>query len=454
MNDLSRQQEYLLLGLDVGSTTVKAAVVKPDEPKPLFVRYRRHHAEQMHAMRLLLEEVREAFPQAAFRIAVCGSGGKPIADCTGIHFVQEVVANASAVRHLYPQTRTAIELGGQDAKIIFFQYDENAGQLVTRDMRMNGSCAGGTGAFIDEIAALLKTPTEGFEALASQGETVHSISGRCGVFAKTDIQSVLNAGGAREDIALSAFHAIAKQTIGGLSQGLDITPPVIFEGGPLTFNPTLVRVFCERLQLSEDEIIRPAHPDTIVALGAALSIPELFGQDATDVHVLDHVIAQLRQAETQRKHVVSKHAEPYFSTEQACRAWRKLHESPQIPPITAQAGDTLRVYIGVDAGSTTSKLVLIDEQETVIDKFYANNRGDPIQVVRQGLMELYERYAQRGIRLEVLGLGTTGYGEHMLAKAFGADGRDGCPCRCGADVCAGCQLCAGYRRTGYESYVD
>lgn len=421
MNDLSRQQEYLLLGLDVGSTTVKAAVVKPDEPKPLFVRYRRHHAEQMHAMRLLLEEVREAFPQAAFRVAVCGSGGKPIADCTGIHFVQEVVANASAVRHLYPQTRTAIELGGQDAKIIFFQYDENAGQLVARDMRMNGSCAGGTGAFIDEIAALLKTPTEGFEALASQGETVHSISGRCGVFAKTDIQSVLNAGGAREDIALSAFHAIAKQTIGGLSQGLDITPPVIFEGGPLTFNPTLVRVFCERLQLSEDEIIRPAHPDTIVALGAALSIPELFGQDATDVHVLDHVIAQLRQAETQRKHVVSKHAEPYFSTEQACRAWRKLHESPQIPPITAQAGDTLRVYIGVDAGSTTSKLVLIDEQETVIDKFYANNRGDPIQVVRQGLMELYERYAQRGIRLEVLGLGTTGYGEHMLAKAFGAD---------------------------------
>ena len=115
-----------MLGLDVGSTTVKAAVVKPDEPTPLFVRYRRHHAEQMHAMRLLLEEVHEAFPQAAFRIAVCGSGGKPIADCTGIHFVQEVVANASAVRHLYPQTRTAIELGGQDAKIIFFQYAENA----------------------------------------------------------------------------------------------------------------------------------------------------------------------------------------------------------------------------------------------------------------------------------------------------------------------------------------
>ena len=193
MNDSSRQQEYLLLGLDVGSTTVKAAVVKPDEPTTLFVRYRRHHAEQMHAMRLLLEEVHEAFPQAAFRIAVCGSGGKPIADCTGIHFVQEVVANASAVRHLYPQTRTAIELGGQDAKIIFFQYDENAGQLVARDMRMNGSCAGGTGAFIDEIAALLKTPTEGFEALASQGETVHSISGRCGVFAKTDIQCSMRA---------------------------------------------------------------------------------------------------------------------------------------------------------------------------------------------------------------------------------------------------------------------
>uniref|UniRef100_UPI003D7D5A9A acyl-CoA dehydratase activase n=1 Tax=Butyricicoccus sp. TaxID=2049021 RepID=UPI003D7D5A9A len=421
MNDSIKHQDYLLLGLDVGSTTVKAAVLRPGEQKPLFVRYRRHHAEQMHAMRLLLEEVQQAFPQETFRIAVCGSGGKPIADCTGIHFVQEVVANASAVRHLYPQTRTAIELGGQDAKIIFFQYDENAKQLVARDMRMNGSCAGGTGAFIDEIAALLKTPTEQFESLASQGSTIHSISGRCGVFAKTDIQSVLNAGGAREDIALSAFHAIAKQTIGGLSQGLDITPPVIFEGGPLTFNPTLVRVFCERLHLSEEEIIRPEHPDTIVALGAALSIPELFGEDAADVHELGEKIAQLQQAEHQSKHTVSKHAELYFSTDEACQAWRKLHESPKIGQSSAQEGDTLRVYIGVDAGSTTSKLVLMDENETVIDRFYANNRGDPIQVIRQGLMELYESYAQRGIRLEVLGLGTTGYGEHMLAKAFGAD---------------------------------
>lgn len=148
-------------------------------------------------------EAAAAFPERMFRIAVCGSGGKPVAEAMGVHYIQEVVANAAAVRALYPQTRTAIELGGQDAKIIFFYYDEAEGRLIASDMRMNGSCAGGTGAFIDEVAALLKVPTEEFEGLAAQGARVHDISGRCGVFAKTDIQSVLNSGGRREDIALS-----------------------------------------------------------------------------------------------------------------------------------------------------------------------------------------------------------------------------------------------------------
>jgi len=159
------------------------------------------------------------------------------------------VANSVAIRELYPRARVAIELGGQDAKIIFFHLDGASDQLMATDMRMNGSCAGGTGAFIDEMAGLLKVPPEGFEALASRGTHVYDISGRCGVFAKTDIQPLLNQGVSREDIALSALHAIAKQTIGGLAQGLEIQPPVLFEGGPLTFNPTLVRVFAERLGL-------------------------------------------------------------------------------------------------------------------------------------------------------------------------------------------------------------
>ena len=229
---MRKESRSLRLGIDVGSTTAKVVVLDTQTQAVLFSRYQRHHAEQARTVRQLLKEAAAAFSERMFRIAVCGSGGKPIAEAMGVHYIQEVVANAAAVRALYPRTRTAIELGGQDAKIIFFYYDEAAGRLIASDMRMNGSCAGGTGAFIDEVASLLKVPAEEFESLASQGTCVHDISGRCGVFAKTDIQSVLNSGGRREDIALSAFHAIVKQTIGGLAQGLELKAPIIFEGAP------------------------------------------------------------------------------------------------------------------------------------------------------------------------------------------------------------------------------
>ena len=413
------QKKALRLGIDVGSTTVKTIVMEVPSNKVLFTRYERHHAEQGKTVQRLLQEVVKAFPGETFRVAICGSGGKPVADRIGAYYIQEVVANAAAVRALYPQTRTAIELGGQDAKIIFFSYDENEGRLVTSDMRMNGSCAGGTGAFIDEIAAILKTPAEEFESVAAQGKTVHSISGRCGVFAKTDIQTILNAGGSREDIALSAFHAIAKQTIGGLAQGLELKPPVIFEGGPLTFNPTLIKVFAERLQLKEDEIIRPEHSDTIVAHGAAIAVDELFPEEQQEDFSLEQAISLLdTPIQTEEYHAQTKR---YFESEEECTKWREAHAMPDVVPLPLKSGDVLRVYIGVDAGSTTSKLVLMDEEERVIDRFYANNQGDPIHVVKRGLLELHQKYNNMGVTLEVLGLGTTGYGELLLNAAFGGD---------------------------------
>ena len=275
-NMAQADSKVLRLGVDVGSTTVKTVVLDPNTNGVLFTRYQRHNAHQAATVRQLLTEAAGRFPDVRFRIGVCGSGGRPIAAALGGHYVQEVVANAAAIRALYPQVRTAVELGGQDAKVIFFHYDENAGWLQTSDMRMNGSCAGGTGAFIDEIAALLNVPADEFEHLAAQGKTVYSISSRCGVFAKTDIQPLLIQGAERTDIALSTFHAIAKQTIGGLSQGLELTAPIIFEGGPLTFNPTLVRVFAERLGLEEADIVRLEHPETIVARGTAIAVDELF----------------------------------------------------------------------------------------------------------------------------------------------------------------------------------
>ncbi|MDO4175158.1 MAG: acyl-CoA dehydratase activase [Eubacteriales bacterium] len=418
---MHHSNDLLCLGLDIGSTTVKAVVCKPDSAEVLFSQYRRHHAEQAQTVRHLLKEIHTAFPDYRFRIAVCGSGGKPIAERIGAHYVQEVVANASAVRTLYPQARTAIELGGQDAKIIFFYYDQAAGRLVASDMRMNGSCAGGTGAFIDEIASLLKTPVEQFNALAEQGTTVHSISGRCGVFAKTDIQSILNQGGSKQDIALSAYHAIVKQTIGGLAQGLKLQAPIIFEGGPLTFHPALVQAFAQRLQLRPEDIICPENSDTIVAEGAALAMSELFDNAETDSIDLPDAIAALHTAMQQPKQEQISRSQCYFDSDEACVSWIKRHSPPSLDKPILDRGDVLPVYIGIDAGSTTSKLVFLDEKEHVIDSFYSNNRGDPIRVVRHGLMQLHQKYDDLGVTLDVRGLGTTGYGELMLAKAFGAD---------------------------------
>ena len=409
----------LRLGLDVGSTTVKAVALDPGDNSVLFTRYQRHNAHQAATVRQILEEAAGRFPDARFRIGVCGSGGRPIAGALGAGYVQEVVANAAAVRALYPQVRTAVELGGQDAKVIFFQYDEAAGKLQASDMRMNGSCAGGTGAFIDEIAALLNVPADAFEQLAARGKTVYSISGRCGVFAKTDIQPLLIQGAERADIALSTFHAIAKQTIGGLSQGLELTAPIIFEGGPLTFNPTLVRVFAERLGLAEGDIVRPEHPETIVARGTAIAVDELY-PDGDDALTLTEALERLDRAPA-RVESAAGAGRPFFADDGERDAFLRRHRAELRTPVDATDRKVLRGYIGIDSGSTTSKFVFMDEDERVTDTFYANNQGEPLKVVRQGLLALAEKYEKRGIPIQVLGLGTTGYGEQMLSAAFHAD---------------------------------
>ena len=415
MNEIMK---YVNLGLDIGSTTVKAVLTDRQSGRILFRRYQRHHAEQRRTLCQLLGEIRDKFAGLPMRVAVCGSGGRPLADQMGACYVQEVVANGAAVRALYPAARTAVELGGQDAKVIFFRQEKD-GALTTSDMRMNGSCAGGTGAFIDEIAALLNVPADAFEQLAARGKTVYSISGRCGVFAKTDIQPLLIQGAERADIALSTFHAIAKQTIGGLSQGLELTAPIIFEGGPLTFNPTLVRVFAERLRLKPSDIIRPEHPETIVARGTAIAVDELFpGRD--DAMTLAEALKRLDRAPARVERAAGT-GRPFFAGDGERDAFLRRHRAELQTPADAADRKVLRGYIGIDSGSTTSKFVFMDEDERVTDTFYANNQGEPLKVVRQGLLALAEKYGKLGIPIQVLGLGTTGYGEQMLSAAFHAD---------------------------------
>ena len=408
------------LGIDVGSTTAKAVVFDPLAQRVLFSRYVRHNAHQVETVATLLRTVAKEFPGCSFRLVACGSGGTTIADALGVPFVQEVVANSLAVRRGHENVRCAIELGGQDAKMVFFERDEKSGATTVADMRMNGSCAGGTGAFIDEMAALLKVPVEQFDELAARGQSVHQVSGRCGVYAKTDIQPLLNQGVSKEDLALSSFHAIAKQTIGGLAQGLDIHPPVIFEGGPLTFNPTLVRVFAERLELVEDDIVIPQNPETIVALGAALAADELFA-DNENCLVADPLDAADTLDKAAASPAPSTRGTAYFASPDERSAWEASHAlAPQTPP-NPVPGSTVRAYLGIDSGSTTTKFALVSPDGKLVDSFYAPNEGEPLDVARTALIALRDRYRAADATLDILGVGTTGYGELMFAKAFGAD---------------------------------
>ena len=408
------------LGIDVGSTTAKAVAFDPLAQRVLFSRYVRHNAHQVETVASLLRTVAKEFPGCSFRLVACGSGGTTIADALGVPFVQEVVANSLAVRRDHENVRCAIELGGQDAKMVFFERDEKSGATTVADMRMNGSCAGGTGAFIDEMAALLKVPVEQFDELAARGQSVHQVSGRCGVYAKTDIQPLLNQGVSKEDLALSSFHAIAKQTIGGLAQGLDIHPPVIFEGGPLTFNPTLVRVFAERLELADDDIVIPQNPETIVALGAALAADELFAdnENCLVANLLDAADILDKAAASPAP---STRGTAYFASDEERSTWEASHAlAPQTPPDPVP-GSTVRAYLGIDSGSTTTKFALVSPEGKLVDSFYAPNEGEPLDVARAALIALRDRYRAAGATLDILGVGTTGYGELMFAKAFGAD---------------------------------
>ena len=411
------------LGVDIGSTTVKVALVDAVTGEVVYHRYRRHGARQRETAVGLLRDLSAAVPGVTARGCFTGSGGRDLAERVGLGHVQEVVANSVAVQRFHASARVAIELGGQDAKVIFFHPDPHTGELQASDMRMNGSCAGGTGAFIDEVATLLQVPVERFDDLAAEGTRVHQISGRCGVFAKTDIQPLLNQGVPRSDLALSTFHAVARQTIGGLAQGLRITPPVVFQGGPLTFNHTLLRVFAERLDLAADQVIRPRQPEVFVAHGAALAVPLVF-PDTPELPVSE-IAARLEAAVSVPSAPAAEsggHGNgPLFATPEERAAFEERHRRPAWTRATFPPGTSVPVWIGIDAGSTTTKLVLLDDTGRLLDAAYSHNRGEPLRTGARLLGEILERYLAEGVDIEIRGLGTTGYGERLFAAAFHAD---------------------------------
>ncbi len=406
-------------GVDIGSTTTKL-IAFDEDGETIYSSYKRHNADQVQSVIDALAGLSSQTGNIELKVALTGSGAKRIAEYLSVPFIQEVVANSLALKENYDYVHTAIELGGQDAKMIFFSQKEEDTSMNVADMRMNGSCAGGTGAFIDEVASILKVPIEEFNDLASQGKCVYDISGRCGVYAKTDIQPLLNQGVSKADLALSAFHAIAKQTIGGLAQGLDIEKPVAFEGGPLTFNPRLVEVFAERLGLEGRDVIVPPNPEMMIARGAALSLDLMFA-DEKETHTIEELTSTLNRLKVEGDGEEVPKGRPFFANEEEEKLFKERSALPQVPHLDPRPGQVIRAYLGIDSGSTTTKFVLMDEQENILDSFYAPNEGDPLLVARNALIKVRDRFRKAGADLEILAAGATGYGELLFSKAFSTD---------------------------------
>ncbi|MCL1947997.1 MAG: acyl-CoA dehydratase activase [Chitinivibrionia bacterium] len=409
------------LGLDMGSTTVKCAVWDREIGEVVHTDYRRHDSAVKLTLLKILRDIDKKFGgDIKFCAVFTGSQSSGFAAKLGVSHVQEVIAVSIAIAKFYPKTLTSIELGGQDAKILFFSQEDETAVL---DMRMNGVCAGGTGAFIDQMASLLNIKSENFNELASAGKKVYDISGRCGVFAKTDIQPLINQGVPREDIALSCLHALAKQTIGGLAQGMEIKTPILFAGGPFFFIPKLVDVFCERLGIEKKgDFIIPENAQTLIAVGAALSLDTALGNKRQNPMKIDEILKKLKDNILDVPSVLgNKKSEKFFDSGADFAEFNKRYKFDDFSFKKYKKGEKVSVFVGIDAGSTTTKFVALDEKKNVIYSFYKNNLGKPVDTAKSGLLEFENYYKEQDVQIEIKGLGTTGYGEILFAKAFGAD---------------------------------
>lgn len=388
------------IGIDIGSTTVKVVVLNETQ-EIIFQSYERHFSRVREKTSEVLSSIAEQFSGEDVHVAVTGSAGLGVAKACGLEFVQEVFATAGAVEQYLPQTDVVIELGGEDAKIIFL-----TGGL---EERMNGSCAGGTGAFIDQMATLLGVRTEEMDALAAKHEKIYAIASRCGVFAKTDIQPLLNQGARREDIAASVFQAVVEQTIAGLAQGRKIEGRVAFLGGPLSFFSTLRDRFVKTLHLSPENALFPKEAAHFVALGAAL-----YAQKFSTV-LFDRLLENLKTA----KHVrsMTNVLEPLFHTQKEYAAFVERHSACTVEEADA---DTYvgKAYLGIDAGSTTLKMALVSCEGKLLYSFYTPSRGNTVEIVKGQLIKIYQLC---GDRVRIAGSAVTGYGEDLIRSAFGVD---------------------------------
>ena len=389
------------LGIDIGSTTVKVAVID-DNNKILFADYERHYANIQETLASLLKKCKGELGELSLRPNITGSGGLTLSGYLHIPFVQEVVAVATALQDYAPRTDVAIELGGEDAKIIYF-----TGGI---DQRMNGICAGGTGSFIDQMASLLQTDAAGLNEYAKNYKAIYPIAARCGVFAKSDIQPLINDGATREDLAASIFQAVVNQTISGLACGKPIRGNVAFLGGPLHFLPELRNAFIRTLNLTGDAIIAPDHSHLFAATGAAMN-----AKDDAEIFSLDKLIADLSGGIKMKFEV--KRMQPLFKDEADYKEFTDRHDQYKVRrgDLSTYEGN---VFLGIDAGSTTTKVALVGEDGSLLYSFYSSNNGSPLATAISSIKEIKSLLPDSA---KIAYSCSTGYGEALLKAAFMLD---------------------------------
>ena len=393
------------LGIDVGSTTAKAALINSDL-SVAFSDYQRHHGSIIDTVINIIKKVKSQFGNIELSVAITGSAGMGISEKTKIPFLQELIASSEFVDKFHPEIKTLIDIGGEDSKIIFF--DDKSGH----DLRMNGSCAGGTGSFIDQMASLLDVTLPELDELASQYKEIHSIASRCGVFAKTDVQNLLSREIPRPDICASIFDAVALQIKNSLLRGKEIIPKVVFAGGPLKFLSNLRESMKRIFEIDEEDILHLEHPELLPAIGSAVA--DNIDRPIWEINTLIENLIKSKKVSI----VSDSNIKPLFEDNIEYLEWKEFKSNIKAPRIDISELNNKECFLGIDSGSTTTKIVLIDQDNKIAFDFYQNNNGKPIESVKKGLLELKKQCNENNINPIIKTSTVTGYGEDLIKSAF------------------------------------
>lgn len=394
------------IGIDIGSTTMKVAVLDSNR-QLVYSDYRRHNANIRGTAREVVRNIYNELGNCNLNVVITGSVGMGYAERMGLKFVQEVVAAAETVKRLYSDVHTFVDMGGEDSKMIFFEEGK------VPDIRMNGSCAGGTGAFIDQTATLLGVTTTELNTLAEKAENICPIASRCGVFSKTDIQNLISRKVSKADIAASVFNAVALQVVASLARGMDIKPKVFLCGGPFAFLPELKKHFERVLKVSPDECLLPENAQIVPAMGCAL-----LASDSNDQGTeLKRIAYDIMFGKEPDSRTTASGLEPLFGSEEAYNNWladKKIYKVPRAEFDTSKPGD---YYLGVDSGSTTTKIVLLNSRGELVYTDYLRNNGDSFNTFYEGLKKMNSSTANPQ-NVNIVASCVTGYGENLIKNAF------------------------------------